>query len=116
MHAKDVSVDRPERRENGMITGIDFPRPLDRPFNFRTVGFGHSLQYWRDIFAELRKQGYDYVVSIEMECELFDAQYGVRYAIDFLESAILSDSIAIKDKWLDLVAEPTDEMRELYCG
>jgi sugar phosphate isomerase/epimerase len=114
MHAKDVSFDQEDSAINGMLTTVDYPEPLSRPFNFRIPGFGHGLQFWRNVFAELRKQGYDDVASVELECELFDVTYGMIRATDFLRQAMLFDSMNVHDKWLDTVIEPTEEQRLFY--
>ena len=99
MHAKDIGFDEAEVQANGYITTTSITKPTERPWNFRTVGYGHDLFYWKNIFAELRRVGYDRVSSIEIECELVDIPYGVEKSVEFLKQCMLFDNLEKKDKW-----------------
>ena len=52
-------------------------------------GWGHGLEVWRDIASALREMGYDYVLSIEHEDPLAEADEGLRSAIGFLNQVLL---------------------------
>lgn len=91
MHAKDIAIDEQRVKESGLICRTYFDRPAERPWNFRILGYGHDLCFWRKIFAELRRCGYEGVASIEFECELTSADFGCRMALKNLQDCILSD-------------------------
>jgi sugar phosphate isomerase/epimerase len=57
---------------------------IHRAWIFRTVGYGHSLEFWKDLVSELRLVGYDDVLSIEHEDSLFSGGEGLRKAADLL--------------------------------
>lgn len=99
MHAKDIAFDKQLVRENGLINTDYFDFPEQRSWNFRTVGYGHGAEFWRGIFAELRRCGYDYVSSIELECEVLCAEDGAKKAVDFLKSALPEDLSPEDESW-----------------
>ena len=40
-------------------------KELERSWIFRTVGYGHGVDFWKAVISELRLAGYDYAISIE---------------------------------------------------
>ena len=67
VHGKDS---RPERRliePNGYLD----TKPIDefsrRAWNYVAVGSGHGVQWWKEFVSVLRMEGYDDVISLEME-------------------------------------------------
>ena len=62
-----------------------------RAWNFRTVGYGHSIQQWADIMSALRTWGYDYVVSIEHEDPLMSVEEGFARAVTHLQSILIRE-------------------------
>lgn len=91
MHAKDIRIDEQKVHENGLINTAYFDEPEKRSWNFRTVGYSHGLDFWRNVYAELRAVGYDYVTSIEMECDTLTASDGVHKAAEFLRQCVPAD-------------------------
>jgi len=73
---------------NGCLDGKPYQAVAQRSWNFRTVGWGHGLEVWRGIAMALREAGYDYVLSIEQEDPLLDADEGLQSAIQFLRHAL----------------------------
>jgi sugar phosphate isomerase/epimerase len=59
---------------------------------FRTVGYGHGLDFWKAFVSTLRIVNYDYVISIEHEDTLMSTEEGVRKAADFLKSLVIHES------------------------
>ena len=110
MHAKDVWIDEDEVRKNGLITTESYGNPTARPWNFRTVGYGHGMDFWKNVFAELRRNGYDNVASIEAECELFSTAYSAEKAVEFLKQCMFFDDMNIHDKWIDRVNKSDAEL------
>lgn len=50
MHAKDIMFDEAMVRENGLINTAYFDEPGKRSWNFRTIGYGHGTEFWRNVF------------------------------------------------------------------
>lgn len=98
-HAKDTRIDTRNVSANGVLSPLTYDRVQQRPWTFRTVGWGHDLACWREIVTELRLTGYDYVMSIEHEDPLISIDEGLRHATDFLREVILRDEPA-KAWWM----------------
>jgi len=114
MHAKDIGFQEQEIKANGYITTDFFDDRLSRPWNFRTVGYGHDMFFWKNIFAALNRAGYDYVASIEMECELMDKQQGIEKAVAFLKDALIFDEKEGSINWIKGVKESKGKLYEKY--
>ena len=52
---------------------------------FRTVGYGHAEDFWRDYISTLRVVGYDDVLSIEHEDPLIEPEEGFQLAVELLQ-------------------------------
>jgi sugar phosphate isomerase/epimerase len=89
VHAKDSAINRVNTAINGCLDGKPYQEVAQRSWNFRTVGWGHGLGVWRDIASALRETGYDYVLSIEHEDPLAEADEGLQSAIAFLNQVLL---------------------------
>ena len=61
---------------------------INRSWIFRTVGYGHDYQVWKDIVSTLRMVGYDYVLSIEHEDSLMSVNEGLQKAVKFLKEVM----------------------------
>ena len=88
VHAKDTQMyDR-----NLPITGVLDTKPYtderNRAWIFRTCGYGHGEQWWREFVSTLRMFGYDDVLSIEHEDSLLSAEEGLKRATAFLRDIV----------------------------
>ncbi len=88
-HAKDTAIDAYNTAVNGVLDTPSFDRIAERPWVFRTIGYGHGEDTWRAIFSELRKVGYDGVISIEHEDGLMSTREGLEKAIEVLKRTII---------------------------
>ncbi len=88
-HAKDCRIDQPNTDVNGVLDVKHYGDELNRSWIFRTVGYGHGYQTWKDIFSTLRLVGYDDVISIEHEDSLMSVNEGLTKAIAFLKEVLL---------------------------
>ena len=88
-HAKDTYVDAINTAKNGVLDTGHYGNELERSWIFRTVGYGHGADYWKEIISELRLVGYDYAVSIEHEDSLMSSNEGLTKAIRFLKDALI---------------------------
>jgi sugar phosphate isomerase/epimerase len=91
-HAKDVAIDPANTAINGFLDTKDYQDVSKRSWVFRTVGYGHGSQVWKDIIFALRITGYDDVVSIEHEDSLMSREEGLRKAIAFLKAIIIAET------------------------
>lgn len=88
-HAKDTKIDPYNTAVNGVLDTSHYGREVDRSWVFRTVGYGHDLQTWKDIISALRMVGYDYAISIEHEDSLMSMNEGLTKAISFLKEVLI---------------------------
>lgn len=94
VHAKDSRVDEINKGRIGVLDTKHYSDVLGRAWSFRTVGYGHGEQTWRDIFSTLRLVGYDGVVSIEHEDALMSVNEGLEKAVEFLKKLCIYEKPA----------------------
>ncbi|WP_312950923.1 sugar phosphate isomerase/epimerase [Superficieibacter sp.] len=88
-HAKDTYLDQDNINMYGLTDMQPYGNIRSRAWNFRTVGYGHSIQQWSDIISALRTWGYDYVISIEHEDALMSIDEGFMRAVTNLQSILI---------------------------
>lgn len=88
-HAKDTKIDAINTGINGVLDTKHYGDEIERSWIFRSVGYGHDYQTWKDIVSTLRMVGYDGVLSIEHEDSLMTGDEGLRKAISFLSEVII---------------------------
>jgi sugar phosphate isomerase/epimerase len=94
VHAKDTQIyDR-----NLPLTGVLDTKPYtderNRAWIFRTCGYGHGAEWWREFVSTLRMYGYDYVLSIEHEDSLLSPEEGLTKAASFLQEIVITEQPA----------------------
>lgn len=88
-HAKDTKIDSFNTSINGVLDTKHYSDELNRSWVFRSVGYGHDTQTWKDMVSMLRMVGYDYVLSIEHEDSLMSVNEGLQKAITFLKDVLV---------------------------
>jgi len=91
VHAKDSRVEPQNAMVNGVLDTKHYGDERKRAWIFRTCGYGHSLEWWKDFFSTLRLIGYDGPVSIEHEDGLMSNSEGLTKAVDFLKQCIITE-------------------------
>lgn len=91
VHAKDTRIDPYNAGRNGNLDTKSYGDILQRSWVFRSVGYGHGVEWWRDFVSNLRMVGYDNVLSIEHEDGLMSPIEGLRKAVSTLKQAIISE-------------------------
>lgn len=91
VHAKDTQIyDR-----NLPLTGVLDTKPYtderNRAWIFRTCGYGHGEEWWREFVSTLRMFGYDSVLSIEHEDSLLSPEEGLARAAAFLNQIVMRE-------------------------
>lgn len=102
-HAKDSVVLQNNAAINGVLDSKGYSQMGLRSWNFRTVGYGHSEEVWKNIMSSLANVGYDYVISIEHEDSLMEREEGFQKAVDFLKAVMIKKRP--KKMWWEMRAE-----------
>ena len=76
---------------NGVLDTKHYGNEILRSWIFRTVGYGHTREFWVDFMSNLRMLGYDGAISIEHEDSLMSANEGLRKAVTFLNDVLLHE-------------------------
>jgi sugar phosphate isomerase/epimerase len=92
VHAKDTRIDPYNSARNGNLDTKSYGDILNRSWVFRSVGYGHTLGWWKDFCSNLRMVGYDHVLSIEHEDGLMSSMEGLRKAVAVLKESVISES------------------------
>jgi len=87
-HAKDSKIDKYNTALNGVLDTKHYSDEINRSWLFRTIGYGHSYEVWKDIISTLRMVGYDDVLSIEHEDSLMSVNEGLQKSIAFLNEVM----------------------------
>jgi len=90
-HAKDTKIDRRNTAVNGVLDTRHYGGALDRSWVFRTVGYGHGHDVWKEMISTLAAIGYDGAISIEHEDGLMSINEGLEKAVDFLKEVLIKD-------------------------
>lgn len=92
VHAKDNRVDPYTSSLNGNLDTKSYGDIARRSWVFRSVGYGHGIEWWKDFCSTLRTVGYDYVLSIEHEDGLMSPLEGLRKAVSVLKQAVIQEA------------------------
>ena len=90
-HAKDSKIYEANLPRTGVLDTKPYTDEINRGWAFRTCGYGHGVEWWKDFISTLRMVGYDYVMSIEHEDSLMSAEEGLRKAVAFLQEAVITE-------------------------
>ncbi len=87
-HAKDTRIDPINAGRNGVLDTKHYSDEINRGWVFRSVGYGHGAEVWKDMVSNLRMVGYDDVLSIEHEDSLMSVNEGLTKAIAMLKECL----------------------------
>ncbi|WP_115863916.1 sugar phosphate isomerase/epimerase family protein [Halorussus litoreus] len=90
-HAKDTKVYDANAQYKGVLDTTPYDEEADRSWLFRSVGYGHGEDHWKDIVSTLRMVGYDGALSIEHEDSLTSSNEGLEKAVAMLQRAVFRD-------------------------
>lgn len=91
VHAKDTQLYGANLPRTGVLDTKPYTQERDRGWIFRTVGYGHGAEWWKEFLSTLRMYGYDGVLSIEHEDSLLSAEEGLTKAVEFLQSLVIRE-------------------------
>lgn len=89
IHAKDARIESCVAGTNGLLEAKPIDCCATRAWNYATVGYGHSLGWWKRFFSEAKIMGYDGVVSVEIEDKTMSGETALKKATEVLRQAVL---------------------------
>ncbi len=94
VHAKDTQLYPANMPRTGVLDTKPYTKERERSWIFRTVGYGHSAEWWSEFISTLRMYGYDYVLSIEHEDSLMAPEEGLSKAAALLSQVVIKEKPA----------------------
>ncbi len=91
VHAKDTQIYTANLPRTGVLDTKNYTDERNRSWIFRTCGYGHGAEWWKEFVSTLRMFGYDYVLSIEHEDSLMSAEEGLVKAASFLNDMVIKE-------------------------
>jgi sugar phosphate isomerase/epimerase len=92
VHAKDTQFYPTNLPRTGVLDTKPYTDERNRGWIFRTCGYGHGAEWWKEFVSTLRMFGYDNVLSIEHEDSLLSSEEGLAKAAQFLNEIVLKES------------------------
>lgn len=92
-HAKDVKLDARAVARDGVVPSCRYDDWDARSWTYRAIGYGHPELFWRDFFTALRRNGYDDVVSVELEDAFMTMDEGVEKSVELVRRVLPRDPI-----------------------
>jgi sugar phosphate isomerase/epimerase len=94
VHAKDTQMYPANLPRTGVLDTKPYTDERNRGWIFRTCGYGHGAEWWKEFVSTLRMFGYDEVLSIEHEDSLLSPEEGLTKAARFLQEVVIKDQPA----------------------
>jgi sugar phosphate isomerase/epimerase len=91
VHAKDTQFYPTNLPLTGVLDTKPYTDERNRGWIFRTCGYGHGAEWWKEFISTLRMFGYDHVLSIEHEDSLLSAEEGLTKAASFLNDLVIRE-------------------------
>ncbi len=89
VHAKDTQLYPANLPRTGVLDTKPYTDERNRGWIFRTCGYGHGAEWWKEFVSTLRMFGYDGVLSIEHEDSLMSPEEGLTKAAQFLRELVI---------------------------
>jgi sugar phosphate isomerase/epimerase len=94
VHAKDTQIYSANLPKTGVLDTKPYTDERNRSWIFRTCGYGHGAEWWKEFISTLRMYGYDYVLSIEHEDSLLSPEEGLTKAAQMLNEIVIKEQPA----------------------
>jgi sugar phosphate isomerase/epimerase len=91
VHAKDTQLYPANLPRTGVLDTKPYTDERNRGWIFRTCGYGHGAEWWKEFVSTLRMFGYDNVLSIEHEDSLLSPEEGLTKAGKFLNDIVIKE-------------------------
>lgn len=93
-HAKDCYVNPINVAKAGVLDVKPYANELNRSWLFRTMGYGHGAEEWKQIVSTLRLCDFDGTLAIEHEDSLMSIREGLEKAVAFLQEILIREQPA----------------------
>lgn len=93
-HAKDCYVNPINIAKAGVLDVKPYANELNRSWLFRTMGYGHGAEEWKQIVSTLRLCDFDGTLAIEHEDSLMSIREGLEKAVAFLQEILIREQPA----------------------
>jgi sugar phosphate isomerase/epimerase len=80
-------------QREGLVRACDYADWETRSWTYRAVGEGHDPLFWRQFISELRRAGYDDVVTIEIEEPYLSLADAITTSVATLQPMIPKDPV-----------------------
>ncbi len=97
IHATDSRLEPLNAATHGVLDAKPFYYERERCWNFRTLGYGHGEEAWREIILALRLARYNDVISIEHEDTMLEPVEGLRHSLEFLRRVVVAEPLLIPE-------------------
>jgi sugar phosphate isomerase/epimerase len=94
VHAKDTQIYPYNLPKSGVLDMKLYTDEKNRAWIFRTCGYGHGAEWWKEFVSTLRMYNYDYVLSVEHEDSLMSPEEGLSSACSFLNGLVIKEKPA----------------------
>ncbi|HTH53956.1 MAG TPA: sugar phosphate isomerase/epimerase [Edaphobacter sp.] len=94
VHAKDTQIYSANLVKTGVLDTKPYTDERNRSWIFRTCGYGHGAEWWKEFVSTLRMYGYDDVLSIEHEDSILSPEEGLSKAAKFLNEIVIKEQPA----------------------
>src|SRR3984885_8386198 len=91
VHAKDTQLYPANLSRTGVLDTKLYTDERNRGWIFRTCGYGHGAEWWKEFVSTLRMYGYDGALSIEHEDSLLSPEEGLTKAAQFLNEIVIKE-------------------------
>jgi sugar phosphate isomerase/epimerase len=91
VHAKDTQMYPANLPRTGILDTKLYTDERNRGWIFRTCGYGHGAEWWKEFVSTLRMYGYDGTLSIEHEDSLMSPEEGLTKAARFLQDIVIQE-------------------------
>lgn len=91
VHAKDTQMYPANLPRTGVLDTKRYTDERNRGWIFRTCGYGHGAEWWKEFVSTLRMHGYDSILSIEHEDSLMSPEEGLAKAAAFLNELVIRE-------------------------
>jgi len=89
VHAKDTQLYSANLPRTGVLDTKPYTDEKRRGWIFRTCGYGHGAEWWKEFVSTLQMFGYDGVLSVEHEDSLMSPEEGLTKAAHFLRELVI---------------------------
>nr|HPL30612.1 sugar phosphate isomerase/epimerase [Anaerolineae bacterium] len=97
VHITDTHADPLNAPAHGLLDAKPFYYEHERCWSWRTVGYGHGEETWREMVVALRLAGYDDAIVVQHEDTMLMPAAGLRRSLEMLGRAVVRAPLAVPE-------------------